>query len=60
VTGLFFDEQTSDSLVQAMDKFENIQEEFHDRDAFNNQVKKFSRDEFKKRIQRLVAEKKKI
>jgi len=60
VTGVFFDEQTADSLIKAMDQFEANQEQFKNRESFNTQVQKFSREAFKERIRRVIAEKKRI
>lgn len=54
VTGEFFNEQTSDSLVELLKKF--------DPSVYNavdcrNQAKKFSEEEFKKKIKRFIEEK---
>jgi glycosyltransferase involved in cell wall biosynthesis len=59
VTGLFFDEQTPESLIVAMERFEKNEEQFANRSQFTSHVQQFSKDEFKKRIQR-VLEKKEI
>jgi glycosyltransferase involved in cell wall biosynthesis len=55
VTGIFFDEQTPDSLIKAMDQFEANQGQFNNRELFNAHVRQFSREAFKERIQRIVA-----
>jgi glycosyltransferase involved in cell wall biosynthesis len=61
VTGIFFDEQTTDSLIKAMDYFETCCiEQFSNRESFNTQVRNFSREAFKERILRIVTEKKRI
>ena len=59
VTGIFFDEQTPDSLITAMDRFEK---EFikYDRSIFNEHVKQFSKTAFIERIQRVINERKKV
>ena len=54
VTGLFFDEQTSSSLILAMDKFETCIEQFSDRAVFNTHVRKFSKEAFREKIQNIV------
>jgi glycosyltransferase involved in cell wall biosynthesis len=60
VTGLFFDEQTPASLTAALDQFEAREAQFSGRRQFTDQVTQFSREEFIKRIQRIVAERKRI
>jgi glycosyltransferase involved in cell wall biosynthesis len=59
-TGIFFDEQTPQSLAEAMEKFEAIEPQLANREAFIRQVKQFSKDEFKGRIARIVAERKRV
>ena len=58
VTGLFFDEQTPDSLINAMDQFEAQEECFRDRAPFTTHVEQFSRQAFKEKILRLIAKRK--
>jgi glycosyltransferase involved in cell wall biosynthesis len=60
VTGLFFDEQTPASLIKALDRFEAEESRFGDRDAFTRQVQRFSREAFKERIKKVVAERKRV
>ena len=60
VTGLFFDEQIPSSLIKALDKFESMEDQFRERAPFNAQVEQFSRDAFKERIKRIVAEKRRV
>jgi glycosyltransferase involved in cell wall biosynthesis len=57
-TGIFFDEQTPEALVAAMEKFEALEPRFAGREAFNEQVKQFSKAAFITRIQKIVEEKK--
>jgi len=58
-TGIFFDEQTPESLIEAMDHFEkNLK--FHNRGIFNDHVKQFSKEAFIERIQKIVHERKRI
>ncbi|MDR2758265.1 MAG: glycosyltransferase [Spirochaetaceae bacterium] len=60
VTGLFFDEQTPDSLTAALDKFEALEDNFTNRRQFTEQVKQFSREEFIRRVGRIIAERKRV
>ena len=60
VTGLFFNEQTADSLAEAIYKFENIREQFNDRAPFNDHVKIFSKEAFKERVHRVISEKRRV
>jgi glycosyltransferase involved in cell wall biosynthesis len=55
ITGIFFDEQTDDSLIEAMERFETAESSFLDRERFTAQVRQFSREAFKERIRRIVA-----
>ena len=59
VTGIFFDEQTPESLIQAMTEFEALPPEtFADRSKFATHVEQFSQAAFTAKIQRLVDERK--
>ncbi len=60
VTGLFFDKQTPESLIEAMEKFEQNEVTFSRRDVFNNHVQQFSKAAFTKRIQEVLEEIKRI
>jgi len=60
VTGVFFDEQTPDSLIKAMEYFEANRDRFNDRELFNMHVHRFSREAFKERIQRVITERKRV
>ena len=60
VTGLFFSEQSPSSLIQTLDHFESVEHQFRDRSPFNSQVEQFSREAFKERITRIVAERKRV
>jgi glycosyltransferase involved in cell wall biosynthesis len=62
VTGIFFDEQSSASLAEAIDRFEAAQKQgaFNNRDAFSKHVKKFSTEAFKKRIRKILTDRKRI
>lgn len=62
VTGLFFDEQTPESLIQALDKFESSELGTGkiDRAAFISAAEQFSREAFKQRILNIIDNKKRI
>ena len=60
VTGLFFDEQTQASLLQALDQFESQEDKFRERAPFSAHVAQFSREAFKERILRIIAERKRV
>ena len=60
VTGLFFDEQTPASLIQALDQFESCEDQFRDRAPFTAHVEQFSREAFRKKITRIVTERKRV
>ena len=57
-TGLFFDEQTAESLIACMDEFEKRQSDFTDRSVYTAHVQQFSREEFDKKILQAVKERK--
>lgn len=57
VTGIFFDQQTADSLIEAMDRFEALPPStFADRSQFASHVEQFSQAAFTTKIQKLVEE----
>jgi len=60
VTGIFFDEQTPESLIKAMDRFEQIEVTFRERRLFNSHVQQFSKAAFIERMHRVLEEKKRI
>jgi len=60
VTGLFFDEQTPESLIAAIERFEQIEVTFRDRNLFNNHVQQFSKIAFIERMQGVLDEKKRM
>ncbi len=59
-TGLFFDEQTPESIIECMDRFESIESTLKTRSVYSRHVKQFSKSEFLKQIQAIVDEKKRI
>jgi len=60
VTGLFFDEQTTDSLIAAIDKFEQNEYNFLNRELFINHVQKFSKIAFSERIREVIEKKERL
>jgi glycosyltransferase involved in cell wall biosynthesis len=56
VTGIFFDEQTPESLIRAMETFEATESSFWVRSRFTDHVLQFSKEEFKKRMADLINE----
>jgi len=59
ITGMFFDEQTSASLISAMDYFEK-ELKFHNRELFNSHVQQFSKKAFMDKIQDVINDKKRV
>jgi glycosyltransferase involved in cell wall biosynthesis len=60
VTGLFFDEQTPESLIAAMEHFERDGVTFSRREVFNDHVQQFSKTAFIDRMYRVLEERKRI
>jgi glycosyltransferase involved in cell wall biosynthesis len=60
VTGLFFEEQTPESLIEAIERFERNEGNFRNRTVFNNNVQQFSKAAFIERVQKVLEERKKI
>jgi glycosyltransferase involved in cell wall biosynthesis len=60
VTGVFFDEQTPESLIAAIDYFEQNNDKFSERHLFTNHVQQFSKDAFIERINRVIEKKERI
>jgi glycosyltransferase involved in cell wall biosynthesis len=62
ITGIFFDEQSPFSLIEAIDRFEALDAKgtFKNREVFSNHVMQFSTEAFKERVQRIIAERKRV
>jgi glycosyltransferase involved in cell wall biosynthesis len=60
VTGLFFDEQTPESLIAAMEHFERSGVTFSRRKVFNGHVQQFSKTAFIDRMRKVLEERKRI
>ena len=60
VTGMFFNEQTVESLVKAMDEFEKQEANFLDRLPYIEHVKQFSMKTFKSKFAKIAEERKRI
>jgi glycosyltransferase involved in cell wall biosynthesis len=60
ITGLFFDKQTPEALIAAMDNFELNIHNYCDRQLFNIHVQKFNKSSFLSRIQEVIDRKERI
>jgi len=60
VTGVFFDEQTPESLIAAMERFERDEVTFSSREVFTSHVQQFSKTAFSKRMFKVLEERKRI
>jgi glycosyltransferase involved in cell wall biosynthesis len=60
VTGLFFDKQTPESLIETMEHFERNEVTFTAREMFNDHVQQFSKTAFIERIRRILEQRKRI
>ena len=59
-TGLFFDEQTPQAIIDCMDDFEKHEADFSDRNAYTKHVQKFSKEEFVRKIREVVQDRKRL
>lgn len=59
-TGLFFDEQTVESLVDCINQFEKQENNFTNRENYKKHVQQFSNENFVKKIQKIVDERKRF
>ena len=59
-TGLFFDEQTAESLIKCMDNFEKCEKDFTDRSVFTAHVQQFSIQNFTAKIKEICGKKERI
>jgi glycosyltransferase involved in cell wall biosynthesis len=60
VTGIFFDEETADSLAKALIKFESIEEQFKNRKVYTEWTKQFSRAAFIERIKNIAEQRRRV
>jgi glycosyltransferase involved in cell wall biosynthesis len=60
VTGLFFDQQTPESLIATMEIFERNEVTFNDREVFKSHVQQFSKSAFIERLQKVLDERRRI
>jgi len=60
VTGVFFDEQTPESLAKAIESFELNEGLFRDREPFKNHALKFSKAAFIERLRRTLEKRERI
>lgn len=59
-TGLFFEEQTAESIIECMNKFEQIESSFTNRNIFTSHVKQFSKEEFITQISKAIEKRERI
>ena len=59
-TGLFFEEQTADAIIECMNKFEQLESSFTNREVFTKHVKQFSKEEFIAQISKAIEERERI
>ncbi len=59
-TGLFFDEQTVDSLIECMNEFEKRQAEFTNRKVYSKHVEQFSNENFIAKINKIIEKKERL
>lgn len=59
-TGLFFEEQTVDSLIACIEAFEKRQDDFTDRAVYTAHVQQFSKENFVNKITKIVQDKQRI
>ena len=59
-TGLFFDEQTPEAIIECMTEFEKRETEFTNRAVYTKHVQKFSKEEFVNKIQKVIDKKERL
>lgn len=59
-TGLFFEEQTADSLIECMDEFEKRETEFTNRKVYAKHVEQFSNENFIAKINKIIEKKERL
>jgi glycosyltransferase involved in cell wall biosynthesis len=57
-TGVFFDEQSVGALVDAIERLEASYDRLQDRAAYERSVRRFSREEFRRKMSKVVEERK--
>lgn len=60
VTGLFFEQQTVQSLITCMNEFEQNIEKFSDRKAYTKHVQQFSRQEFARKMAEVLKKRERL
>jgi glycosyltransferase involved in cell wall biosynthesis len=58
VTGVLFNQQTAESLIEAIDYFEQNEVTFNNREVFYNHVQQFSKKSFIERVCRVLEDRK--
>ncbi len=59
-TGLFFNEQTPQAIISCMEEFEMHQADFNDRDVYSEHVQKFSKEEFVRKVQKVIEDRQRL
>jgi len=59
-TGLFFEEQTVESLIDCMDKFEKSEDKFTDRNKYTAHVQQFSNENFVNKMQDIINKRERL
>lgn len=59
-TGLFFDQQTAQAIINCMDEFEKLEKNFSKREIYTKHVQKFSADQFRSKIKKVISEGKRL
>ena len=60
VTGMFFEEQTSDCLANCINNFESQEEKFTDREKYTKHVQKFSKENFLQQIEKIIVKRERL
>ncbi len=57
ITGLFFEEQTVQSIIDCINMFESMESQFTNREAYTAHVQQFSKNQFIQKMSHLIEEK---
>ena len=60
VTGLFFEEQTAQAIIECMDTFESRENDFTDKSKYSKWVEQFSTQKFQEKIQKIIDSKQRL
>ena len=59
-TGLFFDEQTPQSIIECINEFEKRENDFSERSIYTKHVQQFSKEEFVRKMQEIVEKRQRL